>query len=161
MRVKLLSIVAATGDRAPLVAGLIAVVFCAVGCQRKGQVRQKLPTYPVHGQLSIDGEPAAGAMVKFYSKQSEGRVPTAIVRPDGSFSASFYDREDGAPAGVYSLLVVWMETPPQGGMAHDKLRGQFLDPSKAVATVTIAQGVNNLEPITIFTSKHGVPSPTR
>ncbi len=128
-------------------------MLTTAGCQEKASNAPRTPTYPVHGRLLIDGLPAPGAMVKFYTKQLAGRVPTAIVREDGRFSASFYDNEDGAPAGEYRLLVVWMQTPPQGGLAQDRLAGQFLDPDKPVATILVAQGENQLPPIELSTAK--------
>jgi len=129
----------------------IALTSSLCGCHDKTQSTTRIATFPVKGTLSIDGAPAAGAMVKFYSKKQGGRVPTAIVHEDGSFSASFYDNEDGSPAGQYDLLVVWMQPPPGGGLAQDRLRGQFLDPSKPVASITVIPGNNQIPPIELVT----------
>ncbi|MEQ8667866.1 MAG: hypothetical protein RIC12_01755 [Pirellulales bacterium] len=92
-------------------------------------------------------------MVKFISDTNMGRVPTAIVRADGTFSASFYGNEDGAPGGKFRLFVIWMQTPPEGGLARDRLGGQFLKPENPVATITVTQGVNHLEPIALQTTE--------
>lgn len=144
---------AATADpRAALVIGLVALTACAAGCRQKTTGTSRIPTFPVHGRLSINGAPAPGAMIKFISQRQGGRVPTAIVRADGSFSASYYDHEDGAPAGKFKLLVVWMQTPPQGGLAQDRLGGRFLDPSKPVATITVKEQENTLDPIELNTT---------
>ena len=88
-----------------------------------------------------------GAMIKFVTDKSGGRVPTAIVREDGSFSASFYDVEDGAPTGNYKLVVAWMQVPSGGGLAQDRLRGRYLNPDKPVRTITVGAREVSLEPI--------------
>jgi hypothetical protein len=128
---------------------VMAILLCTTmnGCREQSLPESRIPTFPVKGTLLIDGVPALGAMVKFYSAGRGGRTPTAIVKEDGSFAGSFYDNEDGVPAGEYKLLLVWMQTPPEGGMPQDRLRGQFLDPAKRVATVTVIAGENRLEPI--------------
>lgn len=117
------------------------------GCQKERGTSDRVATFPVHGKLVINGAPAPGAMVKFIAEQHEGRVPTAIVREDGSFSASYYDTEDGAPAGEYKLLVVWMLPPPEGGLAQDVLGGRYLDPARPVATITVHPTENRLSPL--------------
>jgi hypothetical protein len=121
------------------------------GCQKRAHTVAPVATYPVHGTLMINGAPAPGAMVKFMAEKHGGRAPTAIVRADGGFSASYYDTEDGAPAGEYKLLVVWMQTPPGGGLARDILGGRFLDPARPVATVRVREAENLLPPIELTT----------
>lgn len=147
--------------RIALVAGSLAAVSCTTGCRQKPTGAVRIPTYPVHGRLLVDGAPAPGAMVKFRSKRQPGRTPTGIVRDDGSFSVSFYDTEDGAPAGEYALFVVWMQTPAQGGLAQDRLGGRFLDPARPVATVVVSAGQNSLTPIELSTGKVDQSSPPR
>jgi hypothetical protein len=161
MRIRLPGFITPVHQRVVLVAAFLAALVCAAGCRQKSPTSVRVPTYPVHGRLTIDGAPAPGAMVKFMSAEHVRRVPTAIVREDGSFSVSFYDNEDGAPAGEYKLLVAWMQTPPQGGLAQDRLGGRFLEPSKPVATVVVSAGQNNLEPIELSMDKAGQPSPPR
>jgi hypothetical protein len=125
----------------------VGLVGCLHGCGKDKGTTDRIATFPVHGKLLINGAPAPGAMVKFFADKQAGRVPTAIVREDGSFSASYYDAEDGAPAGEYKLLVVWMLPPPEGGMAQDALGGRFLDPARPVATITVHPTENRLSPL--------------
>lgn len=129
---------------------IVAVALATLGCQKK-QPTNRTPTYPVTGALYVNDEPAAGAMVKFYSPQASGRMPTAVVREDGSFAASYYGTEDGAPAGAYQLLVLWMTPPPGGGLPVDRLGGRFADASRPVRQVTVTEGENQLEPINLKT----------
>jgi hypothetical protein len=159
MRSKLTTFALPRVVRVAFVAGSLFAVICTIGCRQKPTSAVRIPTHPVHGRLLVDGAPAPGAMVKFHSKQQPGRTPTGIVREDGSFSVSFYDTEDGAPVGEYALFVVWMQTPPQGGLAQDRLGGRFLDPAKPVATVVVREGQNNLEPIELSTGNADLPRP--
>lgn len=134
------------------VSGLILCLFiCALGC-RKPQPEQ-LPVFPVKGTLLIDGAPAKGAMIKFYKEGNRGRVATAIVRDDGSFSASYYGVDDGAPEGSYDLLVIWMKEPAGGGLAVDQLGGQFCDPKRPAAKITVTRVPNELNTIRLTTKR--------
>lgn len=136
---------------------LLVPITNAAGCRNKQVDEAKVPTYPVHGRLLVDGKPAVGAMIKFLPDKTGGRVPTALVREDGTFSASYYGSEDGAPAGEYKLLVAWMQVPPQGGLAQDRLQGRFLDASKPVRVITVAAAETNLEPIRLIAGASPVP----
>jgi hypothetical protein len=72
-------------------------------------VRRTLkPTFPARGQVFLDGQPLAGAVVIFHPAD-----PT-IIRPvradgltaaDGSFTLSTYTANDGCPAGAYKVTV--------------------------------------------------------
>lgn len=129
---------------------LVAAFF--LGCSNEPQP-ERIPTYPVTGSLHIDGQPAAGTMIKFYDPQNRGRMPAATVRADGTFSASFYTSEDGAPTGEYQLLVLWMTPPPGGGLPVDRLQGRFADPARSVRTINVIAGENRLEPIDLDSTK--------
>lgn len=125
------------------------------GCQQE-KPANRTPTYPVTGTLHVNDQPAVGAMIKFYDPQSSGRMPTAVVREDGSFAASYYGAEDGAPAGEYQLLVLWMMPPPGGGLPVDRLEGRFSDASHPTRRVTIIKGENHLESINLKTKNQSI-----
>lgn len=128
----------------------VSALLCVGGCAEPGQAA-RTQTYPVTGTLRVNGAPAAGAMVKFLVRDGAGRMPAAIVREDGSFAASSYASEDGAPAGEYHLLVLWMAPPPEGGLPVDRLQGRFADPNDPVRTITVSTGSNQLAPIELTT----------
>ena len=128
---------------------LISVLLSSTGCTSPEDTKE--PTYPARGQLFLDGAPAVGAMVKFYAPGRQGRLPTAIVREDGSFAASFYGIEDGVPQGEYALLVLWMVPPPEGGLPQDRLEGRFSNPAHPVRTVKLEPGGTNLGRIDLNT----------
>ncbi|MFO0912203.1 MAG: hypothetical protein U0795_04565 [Pirellulales bacterium] len=125
-----------------LLIALLAICGCQPASSPKG-----VPTYPVTGSLTINGQPAGGAWIKLYRADRPGRMPTAIVRDDGSFAFGFYGVDDGAPAGTYSVLVVWMMIPSEGGLAIDRLGLRFTDPNRPVAQVVVKPGENTLLPI--------------
>jgi len=100
----------------------IAVLLLAVGaltlassCGRSRapqQFKGKLPVFPVHGKLTLNGEPLAGAFLMFYPIDGfpEGTPnipPRARTGPDGEFSVSTYGLVDGAPTGRYRVTASW------------------------------------------------------
>lgn len=108
--------------------------------------------YPVKGKILVDGVPPAGAIVKFVlenTNQASGisRTPAAVVREDGSFSASYLDTDDGAPKGKYKLLLYWMQSPPEGGLPIDRLKGRFSSENNPIARIEVKQEENQLETI--------------
>jgi len=96
-----------------------------------------------------DGKPAAGVMLKLLPETTKGRTPTATVREDGSFAMSYYGHDDGAPAGKYRVLVLWMRTPPEGGLPLDHFHGQYADPKNAVKTIEVREAPNDLGTISL------------
>jgi len=130
----------------------LAVVLLAAGCSEveepTGPVR-----FPVLGQLLIDGQPAAGATIKFIPADGklQARSVTAQVRADGHFAASYLSNEDGIPAGTYDLVVYWLDVPPEGGLPVDRLQGRFCNPQQPVSTITVIEGENQLEAIELST----------
>jgi hypothetical protein len=127
-------------------AAAIGIVLLA-GCS--GANEERLPTYPVSGQVFVNGLPAAGAVVQLYGKDDpklEGLCPHAIVGVDGSFQLTTYKTGDGAPAGTYALTIKW-PTPPLPGKDHDgpdRFGGRYSDPRKPVCQMEIVQGENDL-----------------
>ena len=131
----------------------ILTILCLVGCQKTTeQVGPKL--FPAEGKILIDGKAPVGATIRFCSPQTStrGRMPIAVVREDGTYAVSFSGKEDGIPAGDYDVIVYWLEIPPEGGMPKDRLMGEFCEPKRPAAKVTIIEGSNQLEPIQLTTS---------
>ena len=128
-------------------------IICLCGCQKVNErVGPKL--FPAHGEIQIDGKAPVGATVRFTAKNGNewGRTPIAIVREDGTFSVSFFEKDDGIPVGVYDVLVYWLDIPPGGGLPRDRLMGRFCNQSNPVSQVTIVEGSNRLAPIRLTTS---------
>jgi hypothetical protein len=103
----------------------------------------------VTGKLFYQNKPAVGAMLKLLPENAASRLPTAIVKEDGSFAMSYNSLEDGAPTGKYRLLIVWMRTPTEGGLPLDYFRGRYSDPKKAIKNINVKEGSNDLGTMTI------------
>src|SRR5882672_7315648 len=70
-----------------------------------------IPTvYPVRGEVLVNGQPAAGAVIVFNPRDKEKlRQAYATVQADGSFKLSTYGKFDGAAAGEYVVTVSWCD----------------------------------------------------
>jgi hypothetical protein len=76
------------------------------------QIKGKLPVFPVHGKVTLNGEPLVGAFLMFYPVEGfpEGTTPIpsrARTGADGEFSLSTYGLVDGAPTGRYRVTASW------------------------------------------------------
>lgn len=99
-----------------LTASGVFVVLLLAGC---GEYR--LPTTPVSGQITVNGEPAAGAQIVLVPTggpaKEAGVSATAKSEADGSFTiSSAYDTQsgDGAVQGTYKVAVFWTGPPVEG-----------------------------------------------
>src|SRR6059036_3365552 len=111
-------------ELALLAALLLNIGACGGSNQSKAN---RKPVHPVRGQLLVGGKPAAGAFV-FFVPVNEPPEPTdprprSTVSSDGSFDVSMYGDRDGAPAGEYTVIVMW-----EGEGGYDRLKGQYNDP---------------------------------
>jgi hypothetical protein len=131
--------------------GLVLLSMFA-GCRDGRQA-----TYPVSGQVTIGGKPAAGADLRFY--ETRGRTP-GLSRPyattdaEGCFVVSTYGMHDGAPPGEYRVAVSWKGpldsiSPDQRDAMPERLPARFADPSTSGIQVRIVRGQNLLETIQI------------
>lgn len=134
---------------APLLV-MVPLLALLSGCN-KGEQRPEV--HPVAGQLTVNGQPAEGALLSFHPADGvnfdqRGSRPRATVEADGSFTVSTYGDGDGAPAGEYAVSVVWIENP-ESATPVDKLDGRFADPEQSEWRVRIEEGENQLEPYRI------------
>jgi hypothetical protein len=127
-----------------------ALLLMLAGC---GDGRQA--TYPVTGQLTIRGKPAADADLRFY--EVRGRTP-GMARPyattdsDGRFTVSTYGMNDGAPAGEYQVSLSWKGplrgvSPDQRDAMPELLPPRFADPTTSGIQVRVGRGENALDTI--------------
>jgi hypothetical protein len=158
--------------RIVLASALAATALAFAGC---GRTRGY---YPVYGKIHYRGEPAAGAVVYFHrTGGGNGEVtgdvtPMAVARDDGSFELAC-DTSDGAPAGVYNVLVEWrpkssapvvvspVSYAPRAGKPGrvtpaprisrftrtkpaDRLNGRYFDTAHPLLTAEVKAETNNL-----------------
>ena len=88
----------------PLVAPLLLLAG-VVGC---GRPAYQLETAPVHGKVTLDGEPLPSGYVVVPT--ARGRMASGAIQPDGSFVLTTYDEGDGVQVGTHPVVV--NEVPP-------------------------------------------------
>ncbi len=114
--------------------------------------------YPVSGKVLVDGKPAAKAQVTFHrmSEPASKEIPFAETDADGSFRPSTRLTGDGAPAGDYTLTILWPEIKVDRGeevAGPDRLGNKYSDPRASSLKVTIKEGENSLPPFELKSSR--------
>ena len=107
------------------------------------------PPYPTSGQVLVNGQPAADALVIFYHVEDWGSrsiVPQAWTDSEGRFVLSTYAMDDGAPAGDYRVVVEWPAYHSGRNIGPDKLGGKFAKPESSGLTAHVDKGPNELSP---------------
>jgi hypothetical protein len=120
-----------------------------IGCSNNGE--PKVAVVPVTGKLlTAEGKPAVGASVAFHA---DGHGPYAFtpfgtVQADGTFTLTSYATGDGAPPGVYAVVVVWRSLTPDGeAMGPDRLRGKGYNAQETTPLkATVGPSWTTLEP---------------
>lgn len=97
--------------RGPSLLPLLAVLCAALstGCTRHGGRR------PIHGEVTLDGRPAAGAVISFQATEgSQGNSSGAVVDERGGFSIP---ASKGLLPGVYAVTIQYWKDA--GGTSED------------------------------------------
>jgi hypothetical protein len=136
--------------RRVLPAVLVALTLLA-GCAAGDRV----PLYPVHGQVYYKGSPAAGALVVFHPRDpapGQSQKPIAYTDAEGRFTLTTEKPGDGAPAGEYTMTVVLRERMPVG---REKVNARNLLPPRYAKADTstlrfrVQEGENDLPRVTL------------
>lgn len=122
------------------------LVLLAIACGGCGQpARETATVFPVAGCFTVNGKPAAGALVSFIPQTppAEGRraIPSQARADDnGAFKLTTFHTADGAPEGDYKVTVYWPAPTPtaaphgdddDGTLGPDQLRGRFASADKS------------------------------
>ncbi|UUO07481.1 hypothetical protein M4951_04015 [Blastopirellula sp. J2-11] len=129
--------------------GTIALLSIILGgCAEKEP--WQTDTKPIQGTITINGEPAQGAVVTLYPtgdavdiRQSK---PWGVADENGVYQLRTYGKNDGAPQGEYKATFVWQVNPSEMG-SPDMLSGAFADPAESAWTFVIAEDSSELPPI--------------
>ena len=78
---------------------VLAIAVLAVGCRDSDQ----LATAPVHGTVTLDGDPLKMGVVIF--APTNGRPAKAKIQADGTYKLGTYDDEDGAILGEHRVAI--------------------------------------------------------
>ncbi len=113
-------------------------------CAEEGPPRKE--TYPVTGQIFVDGEPAADLAVTCHNVEGMDKeqptMSTAVTDKEGKFAISTYEMADGVPKGEYVLTFMWgkrnLVTMNYGG--PDKLNDRYTDPKTSELRFQVEPG---------------------
>ncbi len=124
----------------------VFLIGCAaLGACSRGDPSRK-PTFPVRGEVYVDGKPAGQLAVTCHNVQGMDKAnPTAsaaFTDDAGKFQISTYLSSDGVPEGEYVLTFLWgrhnLITMTYGG--PDKLNKRYLDPKQSKVRFTVEKG---------------------
>ena len=121
--------------------GMLALSLCS--CSGKKDFGKE--TFPVTGEVYVDGQPAARLSVTLNDVKgidpAAPAIPQAVTKQDGTFAISTFEAEDGAPAGEYTATFVWGQAQGLGiDTSVDKLNGKYSDPKTSKFKVTVTEG---------------------
>ena len=126
-----------------------ALIALVIGCA--GSTGDRVKTYSVSGNIYVNGQPAAGAVVECYALDDPALLPLrphAIAGLDGTFKLTTYKTGDGAPVGSYALTVKWPTPPrPNKETGVDRLNGRYADPKRPARRIKVQPSDNDLETI--------------
>lgn len=132
------------------------VLLCgwSLGCS--SQPAWQSDTQPIQGTLSINGEPAQGAIVTLHPQGEAIDIrkskPWGVVDETGTYQLRTYDKGDGAPTGTYKVTFVWQDNPSVMG-SPDQLRGAYNNPANSQWTFTVADDTTELPPLDVTGAK--------
>jgi len=124
---------------------LVALLLTSV-CSCGRQDTSRKPTYPVTGEVYVDGSPAANLAVRCISVSGlDKENPTfssAFTDEQGRFSISTYEQADGVPEGEYVLTFEWGQWDLISGQygGPDKLKGRYKDPATSKIRFKVEAG---------------------
>jgi hypothetical protein len=129
--------------RARLVISLVAALALA-SCYDSELARKE--TFPVTGQVLVDGKPAANIQVTMHDvngiDQEQPTFSSAFTDEQGRFALSTYEQGDGVPAGEYVVTFYWGElnlvSMQFGG--PDKLKNKYNDKSNSPFRIKVEKG---------------------
>lgn len=138
-----------SGLRSRAAAFLAALVVA--GCGEGGP--PKVALHPASGRVIVDGEPAAGVMVRLRPAadpdQLDALVPFGTTGEDGGFTLGTYEEGDGAPTGRYKVTLFWPDRPLGLSNPEDRLGGAYSQGRRTILEATIAEGANILGPFEV------------
>lgn len=82
----------------------LGTLFMVSGC-----AKGRIPVFPTEGKLVINGVPAANVFVLFHSADGkpDALKPSATTDQDGKFRLTSHEAYDGAPAGEYTVTLLY------------------------------------------------------
>src|SRR5262249_16831045 len=119
----------------------------------------RLPVYPVSGQVFYKGKPTPGAIVVFHpvgSGDLHSLRPSGVVQEDGTFLLSTYASNDGAPEGEFLVAISREDAdvkfdrrqtaPNPKSLGAPRLPPAYAAAQTSKLRVTVQKGTNELSP---------------
>lgn len=141
----------------PIALAAAAAVFllCFIPMTMFG--RSTVRVYKAHGKATFAGQPMANASILLHPEgdgEPEFPRPRATVNEDGSFVLGTYGKDDGAPAGEYTLSIQWFRKLDKNALEDgvrptNMLPNRYANPKTSRLTVHIVSGENELPPISL------------
>lgn len=127
---------------------MLLLVFLA-GCGGRGLVE-------VSGTVTVDGKPAAGVMLMFFSTEPNGVTASGVSDEQGKFSLSS-GLDKGLAAGNYVVTATYPDPSVKPTAAQmmqgtyepgpDLLKGKYVNKANSSIKVEIKSGMTELAPI--------------
>jgi hypothetical protein len=97
-----------------LLAAVAGLPLLAAGWGCSGS--SSLPTIPVHGQVTYNGQPVTQGTVTFLPRETTDGAPrrpaTGAIQPDGTYRLATLRPDDGAMPGEYQVVIVSITSGP-------------------------------------------------
>ena len=125
---------------------LAILLNAGIACSRN---EKRLPVFPVHGQVFYEGRKCSGAVVIFHPVAAPSeKVPLPRARADaeGRFRLSTYGKDDGAPAGDYSVVIEWKTSDLHPEQGTDLLPERYGDAKTSPLKATVKSEATELAP---------------
>ncbi len=129
--------------------GLVMLMVTVAGCGEPG--RTTLPIHPVSGKVAIsEGKPVTSGTICFEPVAAPGVKAKGKIQPDGSFTLTTYNENDGAVEGDSRVYIEPDEAAKKGAIPT-----AFLDPDSSGVIVKVSPGKNDLGTISLRSKSGG------
>ena len=127
---------------------IVASLSVAIGCGPKSE----FPLAPVSGTVVFEGQPVTAGHLQFAPAGdgglTAGKVATADIKGDGSFTFGSYSKDDGAVIGTgqvfYLEPATVEEPPPDADKRWRPTESAYMGLVPKDPEVTVAEGPNTL-----------------
>ena len=123
---------------------VILIGLAISGCERGDRPQ----IYPVHGTVTLDGEPVSFGGVRFHS--DDGRLATAKIGRDGGYSLATAKWGEGALPGSYRVSVQVRDIKPEtetmpAWPGASRIPEKYEDPTTSGLEYEVTPGENRFD----------------
>ncbi len=123
----------------------VPTAFCLLLCSCGEEGPPRKETYPVTGEVYVDGQPAANLAVRCIDvngmDKEDPTFSSAFTDESGKFEIATYESGDGVPEGEYVLTFEWGKWQLNGSYGGpDKLNDRYKDSKKSQNRFNVEEG---------------------